>query len=120
MSTTAKASLSSSNSNVHLEVSFSQDDGQWGEVIAGENATAQSLSFDINKNGKYIVKEVVNDYNQNITFDGTVSLTVNGQTYTITLPSNSSNNTQPSEWWTAFSIESYNGSLSVTKVNKAW
>ncbi len=120
LSTTAKASLSSSNSNVHLEVSFSQDDGQWGEVIAGENATAQSLSFDINKNGKYIVKEVVNDYNQNITFDGTVSLTVNGQTYTITLPSNSSNNTQPSEWWTAFSIESYNGSLSVTKVNKAW
>ena len=117
---TANTSLSSSNSNVHLEVSFLQDNGQWGEVVAGEGSTAKSLSFDINNNGKYIIKEVVNDYNQNTTFDGTVSLTVNGQTYTITLPSNSSTGGQPSEWWTAFSIESYNGSITVTKVNKAW
>jgi len=27
---------------------------------------------------------------------------------------------QGSEWWTAFSIEVYNGTITVTEVNKAW
>ncbi|MFK5975620.1 MAG: hypothetical protein QM493_03835 [Sulfurovum sp.] len=112
----ASVSLSSTNSNVHVAVVFVQSDYSGGREIVKGDANLTSATFNIDNNGVYIVKQAVNDYNDIVTFNGTMSVEIDGTTHTITIPSPSSG--QTSEWWTAFRIEVYDGTINVVEVNK--
>ena len=110
------ASISTTHSNVYLEVVFSKEGSSWGTELIGNDSKVKSGTFSITKNGTYTIKQVVDGY-ENVAFNGTMSLSVDGKSYTITIPEESSGS---SEWWTAFSIEAYDGNIKVTEVNKAW
>lgn len=115
----ASASISTTNSDVHLEVTYSKNSLSFhGDAyLIGENGEARVTtgSFDITKNGIYSIKQVSNSFD-NLEFEGTMTLIVDGETYTLTIPDNSSS----SEWWTAFNIEVYDGEITVSEENQAW
>lgn len=119
ISKSAKASISNTSGGVHLEVIFAQDSSTFGKEIVGATPTLMSSTFSINNNGSYVIKQVVDDYDSNITFSGTMSLEVDGITYTITIPS-SSTSRGTSEGWTAFRIDAYDGNIDVVELNRAW
>lgn len=104
-SKTVSASVASSNS-VHLEVSSPSDYN-----FVSDDPKVLSKSFIIDENGEYIIKQVSDSFDD--TVSGTISVTVNGSTQTVTIPDSSN-----SEFWTGFAIESYDGELTVKAINK--
>ena len=122
-SSTAKAYLTTSNSDVHLEVQFTQSSSNWGSDIVAADSELTSATFDLNKNGAYVIKQAVNGYNTNTILNGKMSVEVNGKKYEITIPDPDtivSFQGEPLQWWTAFRVEVYDGEITVTEVNELW
>ncbi len=102
---TATVSVSS-NDTVHLEVNSPTD-----YHFVSENPRILSKTFVIDENGEYIIKQATDSFDD--TVSGTIKLTIEGRTQTVTIPSPSN-----SEFWTGFVIESYDGDITVKTINK--
>jgi len=118
VSSSTSASISTTNSNVYLEVSFAKGYSfhGHGDNLIDSSSKLKSGSFELSKNGTYTVRQVADNY-EHVAFNGTVTLKIGSDTYTLTIPSDTTAN---AEWWTAYTIEVYDGDIKVTEVNKAW
>ena len=130
--TAVSASITSADSEKYLAVYFEyltnyeypgvygdriiDGEGYWdysnleiGEYIEGNPVT--SATFDITKNGVYYIFQKQNNWS---IFDGTISVTVNGVTHTVTIPVTD----QDGEAWAGFALEVYKGEIKVIEINK--
>ena len=84
---------------------------RYGDENILENV--QSGSFNMTKDGVYLVIQEIDSFNQP-DMDGTMSVTVNSQTYTLTIPANS----ETYSAWIGFAIKVDGGVPSVITINK--
>lgn len=108
----ATATINSSNTNVGLYISYS-DSYSWADIIPSD-PKIKTATFNFDRNGKYSIVQIAN-WDDNVTFNGTMSLVTGDKTHTITIPS-----TSGGDMWSAFNVEVYNGSIEVKEINSGW
>ena len=96
---------------------YSNSDG--GEYIEGNRVL--SGSFDITKNGVYLIYQKQDNWS---TFNGTISVTVNNEAHTVTIPELLDGEDECSGYdhygntWVGFALEVYKGEIKVVELNK--
>lgn len=117
---TVSANITSSHSNINLEVLYDtysdyRNPYIYGQKVIDYTANVKSGSFNMTKNGIYFIVQSPGDciYTD---FDGTLSISVDGQSYIVTIPNAQSTNNQA---WIGFAIEYFQGNIKVVPLNKA-
>lgn len=82
------------------------------EVLMGETTQVRSGNFTLTKNGVYTIMQTTDDYDS--TFDGTVSVTIDGTEHTVTLPGDD----EIYSAWGAYAVELYQGNIRIIETNQ--
>jgi len=116
---TVSVSMTSMRADAYLEIVY-QDSAnyeypdKYGEdIFDGEEGLLRSTTFHADKNGIYYIFHSSTDYN-NEDYDGTISVTIDGVTQTITIPENAI----AYDGWIGFAIEVFQGEIKVIELNK--
>jgi len=89
---------------------YNEDTGEWIEIQTPKETSA---TFNLSTNGVYYVFQYRDDWNEN-TFDGTISITIDGVIHTVTIPDDA----EAYEAWAGFAIEVYQGDIKIIELNK--
>jgi len=83
----------------------------YGENVLIEEDPVRAGNFKMTHNGIYNVMQTADSY---ALFDGTISVTIDGTVYTVTIPSSD----ETYEAWSGYAIELYQGNIRVIETNK--
>jgi len=81
-------------------------------VLMGETDQIRAGSFKLTRNGIYNVMQTIDDYDT--VFDGTISVTIDGTVYTVTIPMD----VGAYSAWAGYAIELYQGNIRVIETNQ--
>lgn len=127
---TIDAAINAIDSNISLKVTYNTYPDLYfdGDIIIGTrecetnaNGTWECRiidktdigSFQVNRNGLYFVG-MTTPYWDNYSFEGTITVTVNSQTFTLQIDQNTFGNRE----WIGYVIELYEGQLTVKEINQ--
>jgi len=132
--TTVTASITTTDSEVHLYVIYREYADYeypyvYGDALIGNETCYNNLSlvadecqnseavnsgtFNIAKNGVYYIFQKSDNYDERL-FNGTISVNFNGVTHTLVIPQNAN----AYEAWAGYALEVYQGEIKVIELNK--
>lgn len=85
----------------------------WGRnVLIDEESMLRTSSFKLSRNGVYHIMQAVDGWDDT-TFDGTVSVTIDGTVHTVALPGDTAYRA-----WAGYMIELYQGNIRLVETNQ--